>query len=157
LGLFAFLPQEANVANVYFAEQVQTARVAAVLPAAGAFDAAPLEMPCPGFEHVTLFISYTRGGAGGDMQFRIEANPDSTGGTWHRAGLFSPGAVASGADSLSNLQRESVEYGSTGAGAETVIYGPLELYGGVERLRVACAESGAVGTPGTAGIQARFW
>ena len=145
------------MANQYFAEQDQTARVAAVLPAAGAFDAAPLEMACPGFQFVTLHISYTRGGAGGDMQFRIEANPDAAGGTWQRAGLFAPGAVAAGADSLSNLQRETVEYGSVGAGAETVIYGPLELRGGAERLRVACAESGAVGTPGTAGIEARFW
>ena len=145
------------MANQYFAEQVQTARTAAALPAAGAFDAAPLEMPCPGFDVVTLFISYTRGGAGGAMQFRVEANPDATGGAWYRAGLYSPGAVASGADSLSNLQRESVEYGSTAAGAQTVIYGPVELRGGVERLRVACAESGAVGTPGTVGIEARFW
>jgi hypothetical protein len=145
------------MANQYFAEQHQTARAAAALPAAGAFDAAPLEMTCPGFTHCTLFISYTRGGAGGDMQFRIEANPVATGGAWYRGGLYAPGAVASGADSLSNLQRESVEYGSTAAGAETVVYGPFAIEGGVERLRVPCAESGAVGTPGTVSILARFW
>ena len=144
------------MANQYFAEQHQTARVSAVLPAAGAFDAAPLEMPCPGFDHVTLFINYTRGGAGGDMQFRLEANADASGGTWQRGAVYSPGAVASGADTLSNLQRDTIEYGSTAAGVEGVVYGPLQLRGGVERLRVACAESGAVGTPGTCQILARF-
>jgi len=145
------------LANQYFAEQVQTARAAAALPAAGAWDATPTEMACPGFQFVTLYISYTRGAAGGDMQFRIEANPDAAAGTWYRGGLYAAGAVASGGDSLSNLQREDVEYGSTAAGAETVIYGPLEIRGGMERLRVPCAESGAVGTPGTVSIEARFW
>ena len=145
------------MANQYFAEQVQTARAAAALAAAGAWDAAPTEMACPGFQFVTLYISYTRGAAGGDMQFRIEANPDAAAGTWYRGGLYDAGAVASGVESLSNLQRETIEYGSTGAGAETFIYGPLEIRGGMERLRVPCAESGVVGTPGTVSIEARFW
>ena len=144
------------MANNSFAEQHQTARVSAVLPAAGAFDAAPLSMPCPGFDFVTLFFRYERGGAGGDMQFRIEANPDAAGGIWHQASLYAAGAVASGADSLSNLQQEAIEYGSTAAAIESFVYGPLELRGGVERLRVACAESGAVGTPGTVECEARF-
>ena len=143
------------MANDSFCEQVQTARVAAALPATGAFDAAPLEMHCAGFDTCTLFISYTRGGAGGDMQFRVQASPDSAGAVWHRSGIYAPGAVASGADTVSNLQREDVEYGSTAAGAETVIYGPFAIQGAA-RLRIPCCESGAVGTPGTASIQARF-
>ena len=143
------------MANDSFCEQVQTARAAAALPAAGAYDAAPTEMPCAGFDTCTLFISYTRGGAGGDMQFRVQASPDSTGAVWHQGGIYAPGAVASGADTVSNLQREDIEYGSTDAGAETVIYGPFDIHG-TERLRIPCRESGAVGTPGTASIEARF-
>lgn len=46
---------------------VQVARAEALLPAGGAFDTTPTEMPCPGFTQVTLFVEYTRGGAGGDV------------------------------------------------------------------------------------------
>lgn len=145
------------MANWYLAEQVQTARVSAALPAAGAYDAAPLAMAIPGFEFGALYISYTRGAAGGDMRFRIEVNPDAVGGTWYRGGIYESGTVASGSDTISNLQRETIEYGSTGAGAETVIYGPFEIRGVVERIRVACAESGDTNNPGTCEIQARFW
>ena len=144
------------MANWYTAEQVQTARAAAALSAAGAYDATPLELPCPGFKFVTLFLSYTRAGAGGAVTFRTEANPDAAGGTWFRGGLYDPGAVALGADTTSNLQREGITYGSTAAGAETFIYGPLEIQGGVERLRFPCAESGNLANPGTVSIEARF-
>jgi hypothetical protein len=143
------------MANDFFCEQEQTARASAALPAAGAYDAAPTEMHCVGFETCALFISYTRAGVGGDMQFRVEVSPDSTGAVWHRSSLYAPGAVASGADSVSNLQREDVEYGSTAAGLEAVMYGPFDLRG-ASRMRVPCCESGAVGTPGTAAIEARF-
>ena len=144
------------MANDSFCEQVQTARASAALPAAGAYDAAPTVMHCAGFETCTLFIAYTRGGAGGDMQFRVEVSPDSAGAVWHRGGVYAPGTPASGTDVVSNLQRESVEYGSTGAGREDVVYGPFDLRGAA-RLRVPCCESGAIGTPGTSAIEARFY
>ena len=143
------------MANDSFCEQVQTARASAALPAAGAYDAAPIEMHCAGFETCILFITYARGGAGGDMQFRVEVSPDSTVAVWHRGGVYAPGTPASGTDVVSNLQRESVEYGSTGAGRESVVYGPFDLRGAA-RLRVPCRESGAIGTPGTSAIEARF-
>jgi len=143
------------MANDSFCEQVQTARASAALPAAGAYDAAPTEMHCAGFETCALFISYTRGAAGGDMQFRVEVSPNSAGTVWNRSSVYSPGAVASGADTTSNLQREAIEYGSTAAGAELFVYGPFDLRG-ASRMRVPCCESGAVGTPGTAAIEARF-
>ena len=65
----------------------QTARVSAILPAAGAFDAAPLELACPGFDFVTLFITYTRGGAGGSVRMLPEFAPFSAGAVWHRKSL----------------------------------------------------------------------
>ena len=64
--------------------------------------------------------------------------------------------VAAGADAASLEQRESILYTSTASGAETSVFGPLELDGTVERLRVACAEVGAVATPGPVEILARF-
>lgn len=142
-------------------DHLRTMRAAAALAAASAWDAAPLEIPCIGFQHVTFYITYTRAAAGGDLQFRIEVSPYSSDlpvvEDWFRASLYSAGAVASGADTLSNLQREAVEYGSTAAGAENLVYGPLELRGTVERIRIGCRESGAPGTPGNAHIVALFW
>lgn len=134
----------------------QTARVSAVLVAAGAFDSAPTALACPGFDFVTLFFKYTRGGAGGAFKFKIEISPDSTGSVWHQATLYSPGTVTAGADTLSTDQREAVSYQATGASAELFVFGPLELGGTIERVRVNAAETGATGTPGTLEIKARF-
>ena len=138
----------------------QVARASAALPAAGAFDPAPTEMPCPYMDWVTFYISYTRGAAGGDMQFIVELSPYSVDRAgvedWFRASLYAAGAVVSAADSLSNLQRNAIEYGSQGAAIESVVYGPIALLKTVERARISCAESGNVGTPGTAHIVALF-
>lgn len=135
---------------------VQTARASAALAAAGAFDAAPLELACPGFQKVMLYIEYTRGGAGGDVQFKVEISPVNTGDHWHQIGQYAGAAIVSGSDVTSNVQRQEVEYGSTGAAIEKFSYGPLDLGGAVERLRVVCQESGAVATPGTCKVTARF-
>jgi hypothetical protein len=113
-------------------------------------------MSCAGFDSVTLYISYTRGAAGGDVQFRIDYSPDSAGAVWHQGSVYAAGAVASGADTVSNVQREEIEYGSTGATAELFVHGPIALNGTVERIRVVAQESGVVGTPGNCEIEARF-
>ena len=47
------------------AQSLQTARAAAALPAAGAYDAAPTELSCQAAGAVTLFTTYTRAGVGG--------------------------------------------------------------------------------------------
>ncbi len=134
----------------------QIARVSAVLPGAGAFDLAPLELSCIDFHYVTLDVVYTRGGAGGDMQLKIELSPDTTGTDWYQSGLYAAGIVASGADVVSNIQREEIEYGSTAAGAARFTLGPLQLQGGAQRIRIPCQESGNVGAPGTVEIIAMF-
>ena len=60
-------------------------------------------------------------------------------------------------DTASNVQRERIAYGSiAAAGVQTFVYGPIELDGALERIRVVCAESGVVGTPGVCGIIAVF-
>ena len=142
------------VSSTYLDQQV--ARVSAVLLGAGAFDAAPLELACPGFDFVTFFVTYTRAGAGGSVRLRPEFSPVSAGAVWHQKALYGPAVVAAGADAASLEQRESILYTSTAAGAETSVLGPFDLNGTVERLRVACAEVGAVATPGTCEVLARF-
>jgi hypothetical protein len=139
---------------VYLNQQV--ARVAAALAGAGAYDAAPLELYCNTFEKVTLFFTYTRGGAAGAFAFRVDVSPDGVGATWFRQTLYASVAVATGADSQSDVQREAVEYGATGANAEAFVFGPIELGGAVERIRIAAAETGNVAAPGNLAIRAVF-
>jgi len=142
---------------------LQEARASAALPAAGAWDAAPLELVCPGFENILLSFTYTRGGAGGAFDFQIEVSPYSVVGLvpagaqeWVAESLYAPGGVAAGVLSQSRVQNEYVTFQSVAAGAEDFAYGPLELFGTIERIRVTCRESGAVGTPGTLQIEANF-
>lgn len=145
------------------AGQHQVARASALLPAAGAWDAAPLELICIGMEAVLLVFSYTRAVAGGDMRFRVEVSLFGSAALtpagmpeWARATVLDSGVVVSGTDTLSNIQRGRVEYGSTGAGAETFVYGPLALKKLVTRIRVTAQESGVIGNPGTAAVYAAF-
>jgi len=130
-----------------------TFRASAALPAAGAWDAAPLEISCPMHGRMTLFLSYTRGAAGGAFDFQLQASPYSaaTAGVqnWFNESEFAAAVLAAGVDSQSRLQREYVTYLSQGAAIENVVYGPIELGASVERIRVPARESGVVGTPGT--------
>lgn len=142
---------------------VQEARASAALPAAGAWDAAPTEMPSPYFDALTLSFTYTRGGAGGAFDFQIEtsaysvaANAPAGASEWVTESIYASGAVAAGADTTSLIQRELQSYTATGAAAEDFVYGPITLEGTIERIRIRARESGAVGTPGTLQIEANF-
>jgi len=143
--------------------KVQTARANAALEAAGAWDAAPTEMICPGYWTFSLHLNYARGAAGGAVDVQIQtsawsqtANVPAGVSEWQTQAIYSSGAVAAGADTTSNIQRELITYTSTAAGDESWIYGPVALDGAAERMRVRCRESGAVGTPGEMYILARF-
>jgi hypothetical protein len=137
-------------------ENPQTFRAAAALAGAGAWDAAPLEIATAGYAHLTLFLEYTRGAAGGAFDFQLQVSPtsaDIAGEDWYPQSLYAAGAVAAGADTQSRVQREYVTYASQGAAIETFIYGPLLIAGGAERIRVRARESGSVGNPGTVRIR----
>jgi len=142
---------------------VQIARVSAALPAAGAWDATPLELYCPYFENATLNFTYTRGAAGGAFDFQIEtsaysvaANVPAGASEWITAAIYAAGAVVAGADTTSLVQRELESYGSQGAAAEDFTFGPIDLGGTIERIRIIARESGVVGTPGTLQVEAVF-
>lgn len=140
--------------------EVQTVRAAAILPAAGAWDATPLELHCSKFDFVTFYITYTRGAVGGAVDFALQVSPRTTDlagvEDWFQQAILAGGAVAANADTTSLTQREVISYGATAAAAESFVYGPVELRGTVERLRMPCCESGDTDNPGTAHIIAVF-
>jgi len=135
----------------------QEARAWAILPAAGAWDAAPTAVQCSDFDHVTLFCSYQEGAVvGGVVDFRIEVSPDLTGAVWHRLSIQALGAVAPGADVESDVQAADFSFDPTTVNREYFSYGPITLGGTVERIRVAAQETGQVGTPGNCQVELRF-
>ena len=129
-----------------------TVRAAAALLAAGAWDAAPTEIPIIAADYFTLYFTYTRGAAGGAFDFQIQYSPYSADlagvEDWFDASAYAIGAVVSGADTQSLIQAEYVTFQSQGATAENFIYGPIRLERTIERIRVLCRESGVVGDPG---------
>ena len=131
-------------------------RVSAALPAAGAWDAAPVESFSSGAHNLTLSFTYTRGAAGGAFDWQLEVSIYSVVGNvpagaseWVTESVYAAGAVAAGADTQSRVQREYQTYQATGAALEDFVFGPIELNGTIERIRVGARESGNVGAPGT--------
>lgn len=128
-------------------------RAAAALPGAGAWDAVPLEASVQNCDGLTLYLSYTRGAAGGGFDFQLQASPrlinDGTLQNWYPPSVYAAGVLAAGADTQSRLQREYATYQATGAAIETAIYGPIRLARNVARVRLLCRESGVPATPGT--------
>jgi len=140
------------------------ARVSAVLPAAGAWDATPTEFSVAGAKFMSIKISYTRGAAGGAVDWQIEgsiyavaANVPAGTGEWGNETALAVGAVATGADTQNLVQSEYETFGSQGAAIETIVIGPIELRQTIERLRIPCRESGVVGTPGIAAVVVELW
>lgn len=141
-------------------EPLQTLRASAALPAAGAYDAAPTEHFAVDFDYVALFMTYTRGAAGGAFVMRMQFSPYAeapvSGEEWFDIAAYDIGLVALNADTLSTIQRETIQYGATGATAETTIYGPVNLSRTVQRLRILAAEIGDVDNPGTLEVVGLF-
>lgn len=140
---------------------VQEARVSAVL--AAAWDAAPIEMACPGLNSVTFGFTYTRGGAAGAFDYQIwyslysvAANVPAGAQEWYTEPIYAAGAVAAGVDTTSLVQLEFQRYTPTGAAVSAFPIGPIELDATIERIRIRARESGNVGAPGTLQIQATF-
>jgi len=138
-------------------------RISAALPAAGAWDAAPIESFSSGARNLTLAFTYTRAAVGGAVDFQLEislyavaANVPTNASEWVTESLYASGAVVPGADTGSTIQREFTTYQATGAGAEDFGYGLLALQGTVERIRVRARESGSVANPGTLSIVAEL-
>ena len=140
------------------------ARASAALTAAGAWDAAPTEFFCSGAHTMRIQFTYTRGAAGGAFDFQIEssiyavaANVPAGAGEWADPSVEAVGAIVAGADTQSLVQDGYDTFTSQGADAETFTYGPIQLNGTIERIRIPCRESGVVGTPGTLAVVVEMW
>ena len=130
-----------------------TLRASAILLGAGAWDVAPLELAVDNMDYMDLFFSYTRDGAAGAFDFRVEVSPYSADvagvQSWFLPSVKDIGVFAAGTDNANAVQREgTVTYVATGAAIENFAYG-LALSGSIERVRVGCCETGNVGAPGT--------
>jgi hypothetical protein len=139
-------------------------RISAALPAAGAWDATPIESFTSGARWLNLAFTYTRGAAGGAFDFQIEtsiyavaARVPTGASEWITQAIYAAGAVVAGADTTSLVQRELESYGSQGAAVEDFGYGSLDFGRTVERVRIRARESGVVGTPGTLQITGELW
>lgn len=137
-------------------------RASAALPAAGAWDAAPVEVESPGGSELTLVFSYTRGAAGGAFDFQIGTSiysavstPPAGAAAWAQESLYQLGVLAAGADAQSRVQMEYQTYQATGAAQEAFVF-TVKLSQSTERVRVRARESGVVGTPGTLQITGRI-
>lgn len=134
----------------------QMGRAWAVLPAGGVWDIVPTECQCSDFTNVALYCNYQRGAAGGAVDFRIEVSPDLTGTAWHRLTVQALGIVVPGADIESDVQAQDFSFEPLTGNREYFVYGPIDLGGTVERIRVAAQETGNVANPGSCEIELRF-
>ena len=142
-----------DVANSpLIATQAGTARVAAALPAAGAYDPAPIEIDnADEYKFLTLVCSYTRGAAGGSVRLLPEFALTIVGvDYWGIDAVVNTGAFAAGTDVNSEIQVEDFLYTSTGAGAE--LFNLTFDIARKDKIRIPCAEVGVVLTPGTMAI-----
>ena len=140
-----------------------TLRVFGALPAAGAWDAAPTESSSAGAQKLTLSFTYTPTALGGafDWQlwvsiYAVAANVPANAIEWVPESLYASGGVVAGADSQSRVQAEYQTFQATAAAGEPFVFGPIELGGTVERIRVQARESGLTGAPGSLSIVAEM-
>jgi len=138
-------------------------RASAALAGAGAWDATPTASFSTQAQNLMLAFTYTRGAAGGAFNWQLEVSPYSVtarvpagASEWITEAVYASGGLVAGADTTSLVQRELQSYTSQGAAAEDFAFGPIELNGTIERVRVRARESGAVGTPGTLQITAEM-
>jgi len=124
-------------------------RASAALPAAGAYDAAPVEVPTGGRRYLANFYTYTRGAVGGSTRTRVRvAATYAAVDRWVQPTMIRSGAFAPGATTNSDWQREDHLYQEEGTGAAEGFFTIWDL-GRAHKVLTAGQEVGVVGTPGT--------
>ncbi len=131
----------------------QTFRIDAALPAAGAWDAAPVALQTATFDTLVLLLKYDApaNSTGGGFDIYIEVSMDAL--VWYQTSIFAGGAVPGGADVMSRFQREFLRYGAPDLLAEYIALGPIEIAGMADYIRVYARESGDTVHPGTLEIK----
>ena len=139
-------------------------RAWAALPAAGAWDAAPEELPVQGFWWVRLYFTYQRGleDVQGELAYYYELSPYATDAlanneAWFHGTIYAPGTQVPCAITHSWVQQEFMTYCATTNDAETFISPPIHLGGCVERFRLFCREDHNLPNPGSAEVIGLFY
>jgi len=138
----------------------------AALPAAGAWDAAPVVAECGGFWWCRFYFVYDAAAQAADpsLEWYYEVSPYSAGATvgmaeaeWCHGTIYVPGDIVSWAETRSDVQQETMVFAPDTLDAETFVGPPIHLAGCVERVRVYCRERGDQGMPGSAGVLGVFY
>lgn len=133
-------------------------RISAALPAAGAWDATPIESPSSFVQRLTLYFTYTQGeqAGGGAFDWQLEASgyaitalAPAGASEWTTEPIIAPGTVVAGAETQNFVQTDYQTFTAVGSSAEDFHFGPIEFDGTVERIRVRARESGFAAVPGT--------
>jgi hypothetical protein len=118
-------------------------------------------LSCAGYEWVRFYFAYERGGADGAITFQYEISPYSSDQSektdWIAQTVYAPAPLSPCEDVCSEVQNETITYCATSDAVETFSSPPIHLAGCVERIRVACQESGNIGAPGDAQVIAVFY
>lgn len=130
------------------ANYITTARASAALPAAGAYDASPVTIPDNQGAEVTFYFDYTRGGAAGAFQYKIENSIDGV--NWYQQASVQELPIVAGTDLVAVSQRASISYTATGASKESFSSETLTVAS--TYIRILAKETGNVGSPGTLAI-----
>lgn len=139
-------------------------RVWAALPAANAWDATPLVVPCAGAWWVRLYFTYQRPGElPGSLDYYYDQSPFSADAlapneVWFHQTIYAAGDVTPCVLANSSVQQEIVTYCPTSQNTETFISPPIHLAGCIERLRVFCRQQPGSGVaPGNAEVIGLFY
>ena len=124
------------------------AREDAILLPAGAFDVAPIIIPCEGFEDIAFMIGYGRGAVGGAVSFRVEFSLNQL--NWFQTCDVRAGTLFPGTDIADPMQAVEFQYVSTGV-SDFFLSPTFNIAG--KFCRISMRESGVVGTPGQAVAQ----
>lgn len=139
---------------------LQLVRAKGALHAAGAIDTSD-PLPCSGYRRVMLYGAYTPGAAGGAMRMIVEVSPFSTTPVepveWFVLSALSVDQSQEGEPLYDFVFNKWIGYYAEGSDdEETFTYGPINLAGVVQRMRVRFSELGMIGSPGVAYMHALF-
>ena len=142
-----------NPYNINMAPTVN--RVFAALPAAGAYDT-PVESFIIGSVQATICGEYTEGVAGGSVRLNAEVSPygDDVAApalSWFPVTAYGQVAVVAGNLTASLLEPEVWTFDPVTVAREGFIL-TFDIPASMARVRVAVAELGQVGTPGSCGL-----
>lgn len=139
------------------AESRAIARADAVLPTV-AYDAAPTELTCSGYDTAVFFITYTpdAGAATMAMRWIIEVSPyavdQAVTEDWFLLSHEDAGDHTGAGDHWYDVETNSWVLTPADTNAVSFMQGPIELNGAIERIRIRCIEEGDAANPGNAQV-----